>query len=219
VLEEGGVLVDCGGDDLMAMWGAPVPQADHADRACRAGLAMLQRAPKLNEIWQKELDGPIEIGVGINSGPAQVGNVGSPQKFKYGPLGSVVNLASRVQGLTKYFQTYPIITEQTRSLLKTPRPQRRLAQVRVVNIPEPVTLYELPMVETERWLFLKKQYEEALAAFDRQDFPAAMGLIGGLIISPQYRNDGPSLVLMQRAAKFLIEKPVEFSPVLEMLSK
>jgi adenylate cyclase len=219
VVNEGGVLVDFGGDDLMAMWGAPVPQPDHADRACRAGLAMLQQLPKLNEVWQKEIAGPIDVGVGINSGTAQVGNVGSSQKFKYGPLGGVVNLASRVQGLTKYFQTCPLITEQTRTLLKAPRPQRRLAQVRVVNIPEPVTLYELPSAETERWLVLKKQYEEALAAFDRQDFPATMGLIGSLLINPQYRNDGPSLVLMQRAAKYLIEKPVEFSPVLEMLSK
>jgi adenylate cyclase len=219
VLAEDGVLVDFGGDDLMAMWGAPVEQADHADRACRAALAMLQTLPKLNDVWQKEIAGPIEIGVGVNSGPAQVGNVGSSQKFKYGPLGSVVNLASRVQGLTKYFQTSPLITQQTRSFLKAPLPVRRLAQVRVVNIPEPVVLYEVPASESEGWLFLKKQYEDALDAFEKQNFAGAMGLIGGLLIHPLYNHDGPSLVLMQRAAKHLIEKPVEFSPVLEMFSK
>jgi adenylate cyclase len=219
VLAEDGVLVDFAGDDLMAMFGAPVPQADHADRACRAGMAMIQSLPKLNETWQKEIAAPIDVGVGINSGVARVGNVGSSKKFKYGPLGNVVNVASRVQGLTKYFQTALLITEQTRALLKAPRANRRLAQVRVVNIPEPVTLFELPAAENERWLHLKKQYEEAAAAFDRHDFPATMGLIGGLLINPQYRNDGPSLVLMQRAAKYLIEKPVEFSPVLEMTSK
>ena len=73
--------------------------------------------------------------------------------------------------------------------------------------------------ETEKWLYLKKQYEEASAEFERKEFAAAMGLIGGLIINPLYRNDGPSLVLMQRAAKYLIEKPVDFSPVLEMTTK
>ncbi len=219
VLDEGGVLVDFGGDDLMAMWGAPVPQSDHADRACRAGLAMLRTLPKLNEVWSREIAGPIDVGVGINSGSAQVGNVGSSQKFKYGAMGNVVNLASRVQGLTKYFQTCPLISDMTRSLLKAPLPMRRLAQVRVVNIPEPVTLYELTQSESESALYLKKQYEEASAAFERKDFAAAMGLIGGLIINPLYRNDGPSLVLMQRAAKYLIEKPVDFSPVLEMTTK
>jgi len=219
VLNEGGVLVDFGGDDLMAMWGAPVEQPDHADRACRAALAMLQAVPKLNDIWMKEIAEPIEIGVGVNSGSARVGNVGSPQKFKYGPLGSVVNLASRVQGLTKYFQARPLITETTRSLLKQPQPCRRLAQVRVLNIPDPIILYELAGAETEAWLHLKKQYEEALGAFERQDFAASMGLIGGLITHPLYRQDGPSLVLMQRAAKYLIEKPSEFSPVVEMTTK
>lgn len=219
VLNEGGVLVDFGGDDLMAMWGAPVEQADHADRACRAALAMLQTVPRLNEMWQKEIAEPIDIGVGVNSGHARVGNVGSSQKFKYGPLGSVVNLASRVQGLTKYFQARPLITEGTRALLKKPQPCRRLAQVRVVNIPDPVILYELASSETDAWVHLRKQYEGALAAFERQDFAGSMGLIGGLITHPLYRHDGPCLVLMQRAAKHLIEKPNEFSPVLEMTTK
>jgi adenylate cyclase len=219
VLDEGGVLVDFGGDDLMAMWGAPVEQPDHADRACRAALAMLQRVPRLNDLWRAEIAEPIEIGVGVNSGQARVGNVGSPQKFKYGPLGSVVNLASRVQGLTKYFQTSPLMTETTRALLKKPLACRRLAQVRVLNIPAPIVLYELASGESESWLHLKKQYEDASAAYERQDFAAAMGLIGGLITHPLYRRDGPSLVLMQRAAKHLIEKPAEFSPVLEMTTK
>lgn len=219
VLAEGGVLVDFGGDDLMAMFGAPVEQGDHADRACRAALAMLRSIPRLNETWKAEIVEPIDVGVGVNSGVARVGNVGSPQKFKYGPLGSVVNIASRVQGLTKHFQARPLITEATRSLLKQPLATRRLATVRVVNIPEPVTLHELAHAPTDSWAHLKRQYEESLASFEREDFAAAMGIIGGLIAQPMYRHDGPSLVLMQRAARHLIEKPAEFSPVLEMTAK
>lgn len=219
VVDEDGVLVSFGGDDLMAMWGAPVEQPDHADRACRAALAMLAKLPKLNDIWRKDVADNIDIGIGINSGPAQVGNTGSSQKFHYGPLGGVVNLASRVQGLTKYFHIRPLITEDTLNRMTAPLPARKLAQVRVVNIPEPVALYEISHNPGESWAYLKKQYEDALAAFERQDFASAMAVIGGLVTNPHYRQDGPSLVLMQRAAKYLIETPEKFSPVLEMLTK
>lgn len=219
VLDEGGVLVDFGGDDLMAMFGAPVEQPDHADRACRAALAMRRQIPAMNDFWRKDIAEAIDIGVGVNSGSGRVGNVGSIQKFKYGPMGNVVNIASRVQGLTKYFHAQPLITENTRAALKQPLPMRRLAQVRVVNIPEPVTLYELPTAETEEWLHLKKHYEDALDAFEKQNFPVAVGMVGALMSNPAYGKDGPSLVLMQRAAAVLIEPPSQFSPVLEMRTK
>src|SRR5262249_30543675 len=104
VLTWQGVLVDYIGDELMAMWGAPEPQEDHARLACRAALDMLARLPGLSERWQPVLGEPIEIGLGINTGVARVGKSGSPHKIRYGPLGNTVNLASRVQGATKYLK-------------------------------------------------------------------------------------------------------------------
>src|SRR5207302_9074849 len=105
VLAHQGVLVDYIGDELMAMWGAPGVQPDHAKLACRAGLAMLESLPRLNEHWLSVLEEPMGLGVGINTGLARVGNTGTQRKFKYGPLGGTVNLASRVQGANKFLKT------------------------------------------------------------------------------------------------------------------
>ena len=138
-----GVLVDYIGDELFAMWGAPEEQPDHASLACQAALDMLAQLPRLNESWQPILGEPMDLGIGINTGVARVGNTGSHHKLKYGPLGNSVNLASRVQGATKHVKCRLLITGATRQRLKDSFATRRLCQVQVVNIAEPVTLYEL----------------------------------------------------------------------------
>src|SRR5262249_53518498 len=100
IAEHHGVIVDYAGDGILAMWNAPVAQPDHAARACRAALAMQAELPALNAAWQPVVGSPLVLGVGVNSGMAQVGNTGSSRKFKYGPHGHTVNLASRVQDAT-----------------------------------------------------------------------------------------------------------------------
>src|SRR5262249_22323721 len=156
------------GDELMAMWGAPVQQPDHARRACRAALDMLAQLPKLNQIWQPILEEPLGLGIGINTGEARVGNVGTARKFKYGPLGNTVNLASRVQGATKYLKARLLITQATRNKLDAGFSTRRLCRVRVVNIQEPVVLYELVAPGQVGPPDLKAGYEKALDEFEKQ---------------------------------------------------
>src|SRR5262245_30680855 len=80
IIAEGGVIVDYAGDGILAMWNAPAPQDDHAQRACRAALAMLKEIPRFNERWQATIGGPVVLGVGINTGIARVGNTGSSRK-------------------------------------------------------------------------------------------------------------------------------------------
>ena len=224
VSDEEGVLVDFVGDELMAMWGAPADQPDHAARACRAALAMQKKLPELNATWGGILKQPIGIGVGINSGSARVGNVGSRLKFKYGPVGSVVNQASRIQGVNKVFKTQILITKTTvEALEKTmPMPTRRLAQIRTVNIPETATVYELGVNPDETWMRLKTKYEQALDAFEKEGFASAAGTLGELLSNDAHRNDGACIVLMQRAATCLIDPPTppkKFDPVWEMDKK
>src|SRR5207302_9940389 len=137
-----GVLVDYIGDEIMAMWGAPEEQPNHAQLACNAALSMLDHLPALNQRWQSTLGEPMSLGIGLNSGEAHVGNTGSPRKFKYGPLGNTVNLASRVQGVTKYLRSRLLLTEQTCQEIGRLDPQlraraRRVGKVSVVNIDEP----------------------------------------------------------------------------------
>jgi adenylate cyclase len=151
VLAHRGVLVDYIGDELMAMWGAPESQEDHARLACRAALDMQSLMPKLNERWLERLGEPTGLGIGVNTGRARVGNTGSKHKFKYGPLGPMVNLASRVQGATKYLRTPLLITEYTRARLGDEFWTRRLCKVRVVNIATAVDLFELAAVGDTDW--------------------------------------------------------------------
>ena len=98
-------------------------------------------------------------------------------------------------------------------------PVRRLAQIRTVNIPEPAVVYELAVNPDEAWMRLKSRYEESLTAFEMQNFAFAAGTLGELLTADAFRNDGACLVLIQRAANCLIERPKNFSPVLAMENK
>jgi adenylate cyclase len=213
VHDECGVVVDYVGDELMAMWGAPRPQNDQAARAVRAGLAMLAALPTLNERWLPILGDPIRIGVGINSGPAQVGNIGSRRKLKYGPLGNTVNLASRVQGLTKYLRCNLLVTGATRQQLNEAFAARRVVKARVVNIETPVDLYEVERTDTitmERHNLLGDA-RLALAALETGHFlEAAQAAARGLKIAP---GDGPLLLVLTRATEALNRNGQGFDPV------
>jgi adenylate cyclase len=217
VLAHSGVLVDYIGDELMAMWGAPQVQPEHAQLACRAALDMLSRVPELNDRWRERLGESFGLGIGINTGVARVGNTGSTHKFKYGPLGNSVNLASRVQGATKYLQAKLLITGGTRARLDAEFETRRLCEVRVVNIAEPVALHELVLPGQLGWSELKDGYEKALAEFEKHDFRSAARILGNLL--GQYPDDGPALLLLSRAVQALIEKPAEFDPVWDLPGK
>jgi adenylate cyclase len=201
VLQHDGVVLDYLGDEIVAMWGAPRPQHDQADLACRAAIEMLRKLPDLNERWKGRLGATVDLGIGINTGKAQVGNKGSKAKFSYGPLGDTVNLASRVQGATKYLKTSLLLTEATRQKLVTPLPLRRLCRVEVMHKAVAVELYELVPAEqfTED---LRERYEQALAEFENGGFRPAARTLGQLYA--QY-SDGPSLVLLQRAVNGMVD--------------
>src|SRR4029077_15649465 len=127
----------------MAMWNAPANQPDHAVKACRAAVAMQAGLIGLGVHWQERLGVPLRLGVGLNTGPALCGNTGSKQKFKYGPLGHTVNLASRVEGATNHLGVSLLITCSTGSLLDDRFATRRLCRARVVGIAGEVELHEL----------------------------------------------------------------------------
>jgi adenylate cyclase len=217
VMDRDGVVVDYVGDEIMAMWGAPEDQPDHAARACKSALAMFDALPELNSRWQTIVNEPLNFGIGINSGSAQVGNVGSRIKHKYGALGNTVNLASRVQGTTKFLKTSLLITEATKSRLGDKLPTRRLCQVRVVNIEQPVALYELARPDTAGWTDLRRDYEQALDDFTRGNFRQACQILGRVILD--HPNDGPSLILLARSVECLVEKPNPFDGVMVLLEK
>lgn len=217
VAEFDGVLVDYSGDALEAIWGAPLAIAEHAAQACRAALRMRAQLPIVNQRWQSRLGEPTEVSIGINSGLAQVGNIGSTRKFKYGALGTTVNLASRVQGATKHLGVPLLVTRSTAAKLPADFAIRRLCQVRTVNIDEPVELCELASEPAANWPALKRRYEEALGLFEAARFFEAMALLGGLVA--EYPNDEPTRRLLQRNVQCLSQSAEKFDRVWTLDSK
>ncbi len=212
VIDHGGVLVDYTGDELLAMWGAPNEQPNHAELACRAALEILRCLPSLNATWQPLIGAATEVGIGINSGEALVGNVGTHRKFKYGPLGTAVNLASRVQGATKFLDTSLLITGETAAKVVNIFPTRRLCQVRVRNILAPVQLHELRIPGiSEEWERLSTRYESALTLFENGDFDEARRTLSSFL--QEVPDDGPGKRLLDRIHEALLSDSSAFEPI------
>lgn len=113
VFHHGGTLDKFIGDAVMAFWGAPIDQPDHALRACRCALDMQQRLKEHSEAWEQEGYPPVSIRIGINTGPMVVGNMGSKDRFNYTVLGDAVNLGARLEPLNKQYDTQVMISEFT----------------------------------------------------------------------------------------------------------
>ncbi len=218
VADEEGVLLDYIGDELIAMWGAPVPVDDHALRAVRAGQRMLDRLPQMNAQWRDRLGTPFSLGIGVNTGPVRVGNIGSEQKFKYGPLGNTVNLASRIQSLNKQFGTRMLISESTWKELQPAPSSRRLGAFRVVGIEQPIQLFEISEMSTStEWQQLQQAYQTALEHFERREFTSVLQLLSVALRTAV--SDRPSLLLLSRAATALSSGPAAEHPVWTVTEK
>jgi adenylate cyclase len=202
-----GVLVDYQGDGLLAMWGAPHAQADHASLACRAGLAMVEALPRLDERWRETLGETVRISVAVNTGIALVGNTGSTRKFKYGPMGNVLTAVWQLERLAKTLGITFLAAGSTRDRLGDEFRTRRLARVRLRGSGADTSLDVYEIVEPERAKFedLMVGYETALASFESGDFRAAARTLGGLLQS--HPEDRPARRMFSRAVQGIIEKP------------
>ena len=145
VIANQGTLDKFIGDAVMAIFGAPVPYPDHAEKACRAALAMIDELDKLQAKWASEDREPFRMGIGINTAEMVVGNLGSEQLFDYTVVGDGVNLGARLESLNKEYQTkrHIIISESTYEAAKDAIEVRRLGEVLVKGKTRPVVIYEL----------------------------------------------------------------------------
>lgn len=218
VIDHGGVLVDYTGDELLAMWGAPNEQPDHASLACQAAREILGSLERLNAHWRDLVGAETAVGIGVNTGEALVGNIGTHRKFKYGPLGTCVNVASRVQGATKYFKNSLLLTGETASRLDPTHRTRRLGRVQVQSIAAPIDLHELELWEKpEEWASWARHYEAALSLFEQEKYrEASVELEKVLAITPE---DGPSLLLSARITECRDQPSHRFSPVWKLPGK
>ena len=222
IVEHGGAIVDYAGDGILAMWNAPLKQAHHAARACRAALAMLGELPELNARWSDELAGALVMGIGINTGEALVGNTGSQRKFKYGPHGHTVNVASRVQDATKRLKLPLLITDSTRASLPAEFLTRRIGRVILPGVAQPVVAYELfGRQKSPEWIRLRDTYEAALAFFEAGQWAKTCQTLTPLLDAGGERPiyDWPTLKLMRQAWDCLETRPDPFDPIIEVGGK
>jgi len=131
------------GDAIMAFWGAPLDQPNHAEIACKSSLEMMEKLKELQKKWKKEGIPSFDIGIGLNSGEAIVGNMGSSNRFDYTAMGDNVNIASRLEGLNKTYKTNIIISENTYKLVKDKFEVKKLDSVTVKGKKKAITIYEL----------------------------------------------------------------------------
>jgi adenylate cyclase len=188
VLASGGTLDKYIGDAIMAFWGAPIDMPDHAARACEVALQMQRALAALNRAWAQAGRAPIAIGIGLNTGPMAVGNMGSAARFEYTVLGDQVNLASRLEGLTKEYGVGILVGEATARAAGAGFGFREIDLVRVKGRAGAAPVFELvgagpgpstgtgtgagaapaPAFASALALYRERRFDEAKAAFAAQ---------------------------------------------------
>jgi adenylate cyclase len=186
ILGQQGTIDKYMGDAIMAFWNAPLPVTNHAMRACDAALAMRARLADLNEEWRAEAEAegrqhiPVDIGIGLNTGTASVGNFGSSQRFTYSCLGDDVNLASRLEGQCKTYGVGIIMGEKTRAQVAG-YTALELDHVMVKGKTEPERIFALlgdtAVARSAGYRALLEQQERFLSQYRQGRFTQALEMI------------------------------------------
>jgi adenylate cyclase len=216
ILDSGGTIDKYEGDAIIAFWNAPLNFEDHAARALSASMTCQRKLAERQDFFYEKYGCRLLTRIGLNTGYAVVGNMGSSKRFDYTMLGDSVNLAARLEGLNKQFGTYLMCTETTftHALRSGPFFGRKLAQVAVVGKKEAVTVYE-PMPEA---VFREKEpvlrhFDAARDLFYQGDFSAALPLFESLI-----EKDSPASFYADQCRHYL-KNPGDWKGFWQALSK
>ncbi len=214
VFEHHGTLDKYIGDAVMAFWGAPFEEPGHAARGCNTGLKMMDRVREMQKKWEAEGKPHLDIGIGLNTGVASVGNMGSVLRYGYTALGDTVNLSSRLEGLNKDYGTHVLVNETTYAAAKDEGfVFRELDLIRVKGKLQPVTIYELigragqnsvygtpedvreriTLFQQARELYRERQWAEAQKTFQT--------------ILDKWPDEGPSRTYWKRCQDYLFDEP------------
>lgn len=224
VLERNGVIDKYIGDAIMAFWGAPLPNERHALDGVVSALHMVEALATFN-LSSKEKGNPhIDIGIGINSGEVTVGNMGSEKRFDYTVLGDNVNLASRLEGLTKTYGVNIIVSQATIDLITLSDRDshqimiRELDTVQVKGKKLPVTLWEvIPRSRQYEIAAIKEWFDAARHAYYKGNFKRAIELFDHVL--QQLPNDAPSHVLRERCEEFILHPHIDWKGIYELTHK
>ena len=201
VLEEKGTLDKFIGDAVMALFNAPLDLPFHQAHACRVAVRMIGRLNELNGDFARRGLPRIGIGIGINTGEAVVGNMGADLRFDYTAIGDNVNLASRLEGLTKQYGVRIVVSDSTRQAAGDEFTFREIDLVRVKGKQKPVAVYEL-MVDNHE---IVAPFAEGMELYRARDFARALPLFETLAAN----GDGASALYQGRCRDFLLHPPEE----------
>ncbi len=213
ILKYHGTLDKYIGDAIMAIYGAPIDQDDHAARTCAAALDMMAKLHELQQQWRTQGKPMIEIGIGINSGIMSVGNMGSETRFDFTVMGDQVNLGARLEGANKQYRTNILLSEYTyheihKGARLSPFIVREIDLVRVKGKKEPVKIYEL-IGRTGRLdsdtLQRIELFEQGLAAYRMMDWDTAIEKFKHALSLKL--DDIPAQLYIQRCRAYQIEPP------------
>jgi len=196
------------GDAIMVYFGCPIRDPTHAAQACRAALAMQTRMVDLNRQWAAEGLPKLRMRVGINTGRAVAGNMGTDSIFNFTILGDCVNLASRLEGVNKEYGSLILIGEDTLEQVRGQFEVREIDWIRVKGKERPVAIYELvapagQLADARREAF--RRFAEGLALYRRMFWEAAAAEFRvALDLDP---HDGPSAAFLTRCQHYAMEPP------------
>lgn len=183
ILEEGGTLDKYEGDAILAFWNAPLNQDDHARRACRASVRCQRQLAARRAEFKKRCGHELHARIGLHTGPVVVGNMGSKQRFDYTVLGDAANLASRLEGANKIFDTGILISESTRNQASDFQ-VRGLGPLQVVGRQEPVEVFDLVGLPGEAALDSQQIFTAAVAAWRAGDVAQGASLFQDIEADP-----------------------------------
>lgn len=207
ILAHGGTIDKYEGDAIIAFWGAPSVQKDHAKRALEAAMECQKKLEEMRPALLKQSGRPMYHRIGLNTGHAVVGNMGSNKRFDYTMLGDTVNLASRLEGINKQFGTYTMCSKATMdSAIENgcSLAFRKIADIAVVGRKEPVCTYEPMSIENNKKMMATYTvFEKGLELFKEGDFAAASKFFESVA------QEDPVAVKYKEKCEKLIQNPPE----------
>lgn len=209
------------GDAIMAYWNAPCDVENHADKAVKASLEQIKYLDILNKKLQKENKPIIDIGIGLNSGMAVVGEMGSIGRSDYTVIGDSINLGARLESLCKYYGSKLNISNFTKKRLTKDYTFRFLDLVTVKGKSEPIEIWQViddkePTKEIKEEL---ERYHEAIKLYKESQFEKALTIFESIENSQYKTNDKIYKIYIQRCKEYIENPPKDFNGVYEHLTK
>ena len=222
VMQNRGTIDKYIGDAMMAFWNAPLDDVDHARHACLTALKMQECLTPINQKIKEQFGSSrplLEIGIGLNTGPCAVGNMGSRQRFAYSALGDAVNLASRLEGQTKYYGVPIIVGEDTKDSAPS-LAFLELDYIKVQGREDPVHIYALcgdeNLARSDEFQVISERHHHMMTLYYEGKFKEAQDIIlKGAPAKVEKMYD----LFLQRTKEFIDNPPKDWSGVFEAKSK